>query len=389
MSRQLHIGIAGCGIGGLAAGTFLARAGHRVTIYDQMVKPTPVGSGLIIQPVGQFVLRELGLLDRLEELGSRIDRLFGRTSSHGRVVLDVGYGNQRYGVAVHRATLFELLLGAAQQSGVEVVFGKLIEAVTQQDAKRLLLSANDGTHGPFDLIIDALGVRSSLSPTPARPLSYGALWANLEWQNSARFNAHALEQRYDKAEKMVGVLPIGCQPGGKIQQAAFFWSLKHVHFDQWKSQSIERWKEEVLALWPEVGCFVDQINGHDDLVFATYAHKTLRKPVSSRVVHIGDSYHAASPQLGQGANMALLDARALFQAFEEQDDIERTLTAFVTKRRWHVRVYQAASWMFTPVYQSDSRILPLLRDKFMGPLSKIPPAPYLLSRLVAGDLLPP
>ena len=389
MSRQLHVGIAGCGIGGLAAGAFLAKAGHRVTIYDQMVQPTPVGSGLIIQPVGQNVLRELALLDRLEELGSRIDRLFGRTSSHGRVVLDVGYGGQRYGVAVHRATLFELLLSAAQQSGVEIVFGMTIEDVTQRGDSAVALMTDEGTLGPFDLVVDALGVRSSLSPTPARPLAYGALWANLEWQNGMRFNAQALEQRYDKAEKMVGILPIGCQPSGTSQQAAFFWSLKHVHFDQWKSQPIERWKEEVLSLWPEVGCFVDQINGHDDLVFATYAHKTLRMPVSGRVVHIGDSYHAASPQLGQGANMALLDAQALSQAFNENDGVERALAAFAAKRRWHVRVYQVASWMFTPVYQSDSQILPFLRDRFMGPLSKIPPAPTMLSRLVAGDLLPP
>ena len=389
MSRQLTIGIAGCGIGGLAAGIFLARAGHQVTIIDQMMEPTPVGSGLIIQPVGQEVLRRLDLLDRLEKFGSRIDRLFGRTSSGGRVVLDVGYGARRYGIAVHRATLFELLFRAAKQRGVEIVFGAQIAAVAQPTASQAHLSTEKRTFGPFDLVIDALGVRSILSPSPARPLSYGALWANLEWRNGAGFNAHALEQRYEKARKMVGVLPIGRLPDGVSRQVAFFWSLKHAHYDQWRTQPLDRWKDEVLLLWPEVGCFVDQINKHEDLVFTTYAHKTLKTPVSGRVVHIGDSYHAASPQLGQGANMALLDAQALSQAFDDHDDTERALAAFLTKRRWHVRIYQTASWMFTPVYQSDSRVLPLLRDQFMGPISKVPPAPFLLSRLVAGDLLPP
>jgi hypothetical protein len=44
---------------------------------------------------------------------------------------------------------------------------------------------------------------------------------------------------------------------------------------------------------------------------------------------------------------------------------------------------------FTPQYQSDSRWLPALRDRVLMPVSRLPPVPRVLMRLVAGDLVPP
>jgi salicylate hydroxylase len=42
------------------------------------------------------------------------------------------------------------------------------------------------------------------------------------------------------------------------------------------------------------------------------------------------------------------------------------------------------SYLFTPVYQSDSRILPLLRDRLVGPLAKLWPATAILAAIVGG-----
>ena len=47
------------------------------------------------------------------------------------------------------------------------------------------------------------------------------------------------------------------------------------------------------------------------------------------------------------------------------------------------------SWMFTPFYQSDSRILPLIRDRLVAPLSRNRLAGHLLARLVSGALVEP
>jgi len=378
----LHIGIGGCGVAGLAFGALMARAGAQVTLYDKLETPSPLGSGLILQPVGLAVLAALGLDARMHALGARVDRLFGRAHPSAHVVLDVRYkalGRAARGLAVHRGALFGALYDAARQSGVAMETTCDIVAAA---GKRFTFA--DGRSSPrFDLLVDALGVRSPLS-TPGASLDYGALWASLDWPAGDVFDAHALEQRYERAHKMVGVLPIGRLAEGAPQQAAFFWSLRADRELSWSVESIDRWKDAVRNLWPQTEPFLAQVSSHDDLVFARYAHRTLPHPVSRDVVHIGDSWHCTSPQLGQGANTALLDAYALARALGMHADLNEALAAYVRMRAWHVRLYQSASWMFTPVYQSDSRWLPVLRDRIAGPLSKIWPAPQLLAALVAG-----
>ena len=51
-----------------------------------------------------------------------------------------------------------------------------------------------------------------------------------------------------------------------------------------------------------------------------------------------------------------------------------------------MRLYQFASRLFTPVYQSDSRILPWIRDRAMAPVSRIWPGDAILSAMIAGTL---
>ena len=85
------IAIAGGGIAGLACAALLAREGARVVVHDRMDAPAPVGSGLILQPVGLAVLDQIGVGGRLRALGAPIKRLFGRVQPSGRVVLDVRY----------------------------------------------------------------------------------------------------------------------------------------------------------------------------------------------------------------------------------------------------------------------------------------------------------
>ncbi len=379
------IGIGGCGVAGLALATFLARAGARVTTFDKLAAPAPLGSGLILQPPGMAVLSALGLDAPVASLGARIDRLFGRAQPSGHVVLDVRYAalpGAGHGVAVHRGALFGVLLEAALAAGVRMEPRSDVSGV---DDGRFLFA--DGRRSArFDLLVDALGVRSPLAPTAGKLLDYGALWASLDWPAGDAFDAHALEQRYERARRMVGVLPIGALAQGSPRQAAFFWSLRHDAFAAWRAAPLDAWKADVGALWPQVAPFLAQLHSHDDLVFARYAHRTLAHPVAREVVHVGDSYHCTSPQLGQGANMALLDAYALAEALRVHADCADALAAYARMRRLHVRLYQTASWLFTPVYQSDSTVLPVLRDRVAGPLSKVWPAPQILAALVAGAI---
>jgi 2-polyprenyl-6-methoxyphenol hydroxylase-like FAD-dependent oxidoreductase len=374
----VEVGICGGGIAGLACATFMARAGWRVTVFDRLDAPAPVGSGLILQPVGLAVLDELGLADRLRAAGAPITRLYGLSIPSRRVVLDVRYAARGraapHGLGVHRGALFDALYTAACAAGVVMEMRR--EIVGCDD--RSFLFAHGARSARFDLAIDALGVRSPLRARPGRDLAYGALWANVDLVG--RFDPHALEQRYERAHTMAGVLPIG---GAR---AALFWSLKGEHYDAWRSRGLGAWREEALALWPDLAPLLDQIGDLGAFVFARYAHGTMRRPWSRGLVHVGDCAHAASPQLGQGANMALLDALALARALAAHRDAEEAVRLYARLRRWHVRLYQAASWMFTPAYQSDSALIAWVRDWLIGPISRVPPVPTLLAALVAGEL---
>ncbi len=386
MDKTLDIAIAGAGIGGLAAATLLARQGHRVRVFDQFDAPQPIGSGLMLQPTGLAVLGKLGLRGEIDRLGSRIDRLWGLTAPSGRAVLDVRYGKWKpelYGLGVLRSMLFGQLLTAATGSGVDLIAST---EIASGDAQAGTLETSTGkTLGSFDLVVDGLGVRSPLTRNPRKELPYGALWATLPWPEGGPFEATALEQRYRAANQMTGVMASGRTEADAPLSLTYFWSIRADREAAWRAEPLDQWKDRATELWPETRGLVDQFSEHDDLTFARYRHRTHPKPVAGpRLVHIGDAWHAASPQLGQGANMALLDAWALAQAIEAGSDMPGALAAYRRSRIGHVRLYQIMTYLFTPVYQGDSRVLPWLRDWLAAPISKIWPAPQLLAAMVSG-----
>jgi len=343
----------------------------------------------MIQPTGFAVLRQLGLADALLDHGARVDRLHGEAGSSGRIVLDVRYralGKEAgFGVGVHRATLFAILHDAVVAAGIAVETGCAVTGSepTSGGRRQLLLDGGRGV-GPFDLVVDALGTRTPLAPSCGRELAYGALWGTLDWPDDAGLDRSALEQRYRQASVMVGVLPVGRFPGGSRQQAAFFWSLRANRFADWRAAGLDAWKAQVVELWPATRSLLEQIVSPDRLTFARYAHRTLPRPVETGMIHIGDAWHSASPQLGQGGNMALLDAYALATALRTATDVPSALVHAITMRRQHVRLYQALTALFTPVYQSDSRLLPFIRDRLVGPLSKLWPATRIQAAMVSG-----
>lgn len=387
MENTLDVGICGCGIGGLAVASLLAKQGHRVTLFERFNQPAPVGSGLVLQPVGQAVLSKIGMLEALRLEGRIITRLRGHIGGRKRPVLDVTYG-VKHGLGLHRSVLFNTLLQAALDAGAVLKTNRNVVALTKQSDKPQLQFEDGGKSPPFDLVIDASGAGSNLSPIKTRSLPFGALWANVNWPENTLLPSSELTQRYHRASVMAGVLPMGKAHGADCEKAAIFWSLPIDQYARWRAGSLDDWLAQATQHWPDFAPFINQIKRHGDFTFACYSHGTLARPIAHRLAFIGDAAHCASPQLGQGANMALLDAYALAEALRRHS-LEQALPVYARARRLHVATYQAVSYLFTPLYQSNSSIAPIMRDNLFAPLARIPPMPMALSRLVSGNLVPP
>jgi len=394
--KPLKIAIVGAGPAGLAASLFLTRAGHSTDIIERFDSPAPVGSALMLQPTGLTVLESLGLGPAIHAAGNRIDRLFGTENTRGNIVLDVRYSalsGGRYGLGVHRAALFDTLYDEVSARKHPVLTGKRVMGVLEEGDRSYLSIEGGDRLGPYDLVIDASGARSELvaasSAAPrVRNLTYGAFWATLDCPDGLVDQA-ALTQRYDKASVMIGVLPIGSRKPDMPRQAALFWSLKVAEADEVRGRGLDSWKDRIRGYWPECEPLLEQISDWDQLTLARYAHRTVKVPYSGRTVFVGDAAHSTSPQLGQGANMALLDVAALAHALAGYENLEAALSAYAQARRMHVRLFQLLSAAFTPFYQSDSAALAWIRDRLVATIVRVPPAPQILAAIVSGTLVDP
>ena len=395
--KALSIAIVGAGPGGMACALLLSRLSHKVAVFEQFEKPRPIGSGLILQPTGMVVLEHLDLGTEVRGRAAPIRFIDGRDAESLRRVLDVRYdalGASLQGHGIHRGALFEILYRELLRAPVAVETGnRATDFLAGPDGGNRLVFEGGRSSAGFDLVIDASGARSPLLDHAAkrfrrRELAYGALWASLDWRDGP-CKPDALTQRYRRASVMIGLLPIGRKKPDGSDMAAFFWSLKPADYEDLRHRGLSAWKSRISNLWPEVSPYLDQISDWDQLTLARYGHHTLPVPAGRGIAFVGDSAHSTSPQLGQGANMALLDAAALATALAEYRDLDQALAEYCRMRRVHVRLFQALSLFLTPFYQSDSTALAWARDRLVATVAKVPPAPRILAMMVAGTLVDP
>lgn len=162
---SLEVAIVGAGTAGPAAAIFLARAGHRVRLFERAPVNLPVGAGFLLQPTGMRVLAELGLLEGLLPQTQVIRRLHC-LDRRERALLDLHYADVAeglHGAGTHRATLLNILLGAAEASGAIVRWNRPIAHLKRDaDGRCRLIDAHGCEEGPFDLVLLCDGAQSAL-----------------------------------------------------------------------------------------------------------------------------------------------------------------------------------------------------------------------------------
>lgn len=370
------VAIIGAGTAGLAAASFLSKLDFDCDLYEEVEQPQAIGAGILLQPQGLYVLDKLGILPEVLKTGSKIDSLFGMNQNK-RIIMDFKYTDLQsglYGLGVHRGQLFNALYRLAQRTVVNFYLGHKVIKISQNNTGAQI-TTDKGIVESYDLIVIANGTWSTLLSDLNidylhKPYPWGALWKIFD--NPDKFSQRMLNQKYIKSHTMVGMLPSGVSPQTNQACVSFFWSMQTNKLAAWKNQNIDLWKDEVIKLWPELKSFVQNIVCHEDLKFVRYADTIMKKWHDNKVVVIGDAAHAMSPQLGQGANMALVDALELYHCLQQSNQIEPALATYSKSRYKHLRFYQNASRLLTPFFQSNSKSAALFRDTFFPPMRFIP-----------------
>jgi len=406
--RALDVGIIGCGTAGSAAALFLARAGHRVTVYERVPSPGPVGAGITLQPTGLHVLCRLGLYASVVSRGARLDRLLCESMAR-RPLVDLSYetvGDGLFGLGLHRGVLFEALFGSVRhernvgvETGVEVIDLARAESPTKASASRWswLVGVDGRRHGPHELVVVADGARSQLrddTSTSKRvePYPWGALWFVGRDPNDANHPmARTLHQVVDGNRRFLGLLPTGRLPASldssltpSPRLVSLFWSIRCDRVSAWRARGLEAWKDEVLELAKEAEPVLDQIQDQREVLFAAYHDVVMHRWHTRNVVYLGDAAHATSPQLGQGCNLALWDAMELHDCIEEEPrDLASALARYSRRREEHLAFYQSATRWLTPFFQGDEELLGQVRDIAMPLMGKV----SLFKRLMTLSML--
>lgn len=387
-----HFAIIGAGTAGLATAILLAREGNNVTIFEQVDELSPVGAGLLLQPAGLAVFEHLGVLDEALTLGAKVTGLEGQLPDK-RLLVNSHYheaSTNLYGLGIHRSTLCHVLTQKLSQYSSHITWrlNHTIERLEEHpnEIRVFGFNHNQKFDDCFDAVLIANGARSQLRPKAwvkvDQAYPWGAAWSIVP--ECLALNPQILHQFYDRSKIMMGILPTGAIPSAPEQRlASVFWSLPTAQLPTFlkDEQSKQTWLNQVSERWPDVAEWLKQILYNNQIqpkwLSAQYRDVVMTQFGQGRIGVIGDAAHAMSPQLGQGANMALLDAWAFSQSLQfaqKNQNIDWSLLwqHYHQHRRSSTQFYQFLSRLLTPLYQSDHWWAGGLRDLVFPWMYQIP-----------------
>jgi FAD-dependent urate hydroxylase len=342
--NQRQILVVGAGIAGLAAARALAGAGFSVEVVERERAWDEAGMGIYLPGNAARALGALGLDQAVSERAVVIPRQ--RVSDHrGRLLVDVDLAALWDGVgsclALHRADLHAVLLEGAGE--VPIRMGVDVRAIRERSGTASV-ELGDGTGGEYDLVIGADGIHSTL-----RRLVFGDdATARRVGQVGWRF-VSTCPPEITTWSALLGprtaflMIPVG---NGDVYCYGDVASASGQDREDDLGRLFSGFAEPVPGL-------VRSVADRNVVHRSTIEEVALDSWARGRVVLVGDAAHATSPNMAEGAAMALEDALVLAECLRAHDAVPVALSAFEARRR------PRTDWVRTQTHRRDrTRYLP-------------------------------
>ncbi len=305
--------VVGGGIGGLAAAVALTRAGWQTDIYERASGLPETGTGLGIWPNALRALDRLGLGEAARARGRRQPNgAITRPDGSKIATIDTARLERRLGEPVYllsRPALLSLLASAAPP----IHFGTAVADPRELQASYGLVVGADGIHSATRRAVFG----------QAAGLVYSG-WT--VWRGTVRLDLESGGEVWGRAHKFgftpqepghtnwyaVRTAPEGYRPpdGDLAELRGLF----------------GRWHDPVPRILDRLD--LDGVLRHD-----LHYLEALPSYVRGNVALLGDAAHAMTPDLGQGACQAMIDAVALGEALGAEPGVPQALARYDRERR--------------------------------------------------------
>ena len=351
--------IIGAGIGGLTTAIALKQKGFDVEIFEASPVFSEAGAGINLATNAMQVYKRLGLYETILNAGSHNDTM-NITDEKLNVLsgINLKHYEEKHkvkSVAIHRTTLHEILL--SQLSDVNIHLDKKVKSINRQ-GKNTEIQFADGTNHLAEVLIGADGInsaiRKSVFDNTSLRIAKQVCWRGIVKMDIDQKYQIELNELWGKGKRF-GFVAIG-------SNEYYWYALANYKNDYQQEYKNVELTELYSDFHPLVAKLIKNTPKESILTNIIADLKPILTWHSGNICLLGDSAHATTPNLGQGACQAIESALVLANCMDKYDSVEKAFEKFQDIRIKKANKIIKTSWNIGFLSQLNNGFLISLRN---------------------------